>query len=312
MRVLLTGGAGMLGSTLVDGWAQQRPGGRTVAQVDDVAGDHDQLVVRALLERERPEAVVHAAAKVGGIAAKLAEPATYLLENLLLDTSVIGACIEAGVPDLLYVGTAAVYPDRYERPFVESDALSAPLEGANEGYALAKGAAARLCAFASQQYGRNYRAAVPSNLYGPHDHFGQSAHLVAAAIGKIHRAHLAGDPTVPVWGDGTARREFTYVCDLAGWLVDHLDSISEWPELMNVGKGEDHSVLDYYTAALAIVGYDCELVTDPSKPSGMHQKLMDSTLASGLGWNPSTSLEDGMRESYQAYLASLQHTESTV
>ena len=135
---------------------------------------------------------------------------------------------------------------------------------------------------------------------------------VAATISKAHRAKATGASSIDVWGDGTARREFTFVGDLAGWLVAHLDSISQWPELMNVGKGEDHSVLEYYSAALATVGYECELVTDPSKPAGMHQKLMDSTLASGFGWNPSTSLEDGMRESYQAYLASLQHTESTV
>ncbi|MDQ0373255.1 NAD-dependent epimerase/dehydratase family protein [Cellulomonas humilata] len=303
MRVLLTGGAGMLGSTLVEGWAQQRPDDELIVVTRDVVDLRDRAATRALLERERPEAVVHAAAKVGGIAAKLAEPATYLLENLLLDTSVIGACIEAGVPDLLYVGTAAVYPDRYERPFVESDALSAPLEGANEGYALAKGAAARLCAFASQQYGRNYRAAVPSNLYGPHDHFGQSAHLVAAAIGKIHRAHLAGDPTVPVWGDGTARREFTYAPDLAAWLIDQVGRLADWPDALNLGCGTDHSVREYYEVARDVVGYRGTFTFETDKPSGTPRRLIDSSAARALGWTTPTSLSDGMAATYAAYLA---------
>jgi GDP-L-fucose synthase len=306
VRVLLTGAAGMLGSTLVDRWAQQRPDDELVTVTREVVDLSDRAATRALLEQVGPDAVVHAAAKVGGIGAKLAEPATYLLDNLLLDTSVISACIDVGVQNLLYVGTAAVYPDRYERPFVESDALSGRLEGANEGYALAKGAAAKLCAYASQQYGRSYRVAVPSNLYGPHDHFSAgSAHLVAAAIGKIHRAHVAGDPTVEVWGDGTARREFTYAPDLAAWIVDQVHRLAEWPDALNLGCGVDHSVREYYEVARDVVGYAGSFTFDSSKPSGTPRRLIDSTEARALGWTAPTPLSEGMAATYAAYLAAV-------
>ncbi|MBO9555499.1 NAD-dependent epimerase/dehydratase family protein [Cellulomonas sp.] len=306
MRVLLTGGAGMLGRTFVDAWGARRPDQELVVVTRDDVDLSDRAATRALIERVRPTAVVHAAAKVGGIAAKLAEPATYLLDNLLLDTSVISACLDAGVRDLLYVGTAAVYPDRYERPFVEGDALSGRLEGANEGYALAKGAAARLCAYASTQYGRSYRVAVPSNLYGPHDHFAAgSAHLVAAALGKIHRAREAGDPTVPVWGDGTARREFTYAPDLAAFLVDQVDRLASWPDALNLGCGADHSVREYYEVARDVVGYEGTFTFETDKPSGTPRRLIDSSAARALGWSAPTPLSDGMAATYAAYLASV-------
>ncbi|WP_206535691.1 NAD-dependent epimerase/dehydratase family protein [Microbacterium sp. 4R-513] len=189
------------------------------------------------------------------------------------------------------------------------DVLAAPLEPTNEGYALAKITSARYCEYVSAQLGYDYRVVIPSNLYGPHDDFSlERAHLVAATIAKAHRAKESGATSIDVWGDGTARREFTYVGDLADWVVEHLDSIGDWPTLMNVGQGDDHSVLDYYRAALETVGYECELVTDPSKPAGMHQKLMDSSLAADFGWKPSTSLVEGMRRSYEAYLASAAQT----
>jgi GDP-L-fucose synthase len=296
----------MLGRSVVDEWAHRRPDDELVVVTRRDVDLRDRAATRELVAGHRPDAVIHAAAKVGGIAAKLAEPATYLLDNLLLDTSVIGACLDAGVPDLLYVGSAAVYPERYEHPYTEADALSGRLEPANEGYALAKGAAARLCAYASQQHGVRYRVAVPSNLYGPHDHFASSAaHLIAAAIGKVHRAHVAGDPTVPVWGDGTARREFTYSVDLAGWLVDQVDQLAAWPEALNLGCGVDHSVREYYEAARDVVGYTGTFTYEPDKPSGMPRRLIDSTAARELGWDAPTSLADGMAATYAAYLTTV-------
>ena len=313
MRVLLTGGNGMLARAINAAWQDAGRSDELVPVTRADADLRDQSAVRSLFDHIRPDMVLHTAARVGGIAANVADPAGFLMENLQMDANVLSAARDSGAEKFVYFGSSCMYPRDYRQPLVESDVLAAPLEPTNEGYALSKITAARYCQYVSRQYGADYRVIIPSNLYGPHDDFSlDRGHLVAATISKAHRAKVSGARSIDVWGDGTARREFTYVCDLADWLVNHLDSISEWPELMNVGAGEDHSVLDYYTAALAIVGYDCELVTDPSKPSGMHQKLMDSTLASGFGWNPSTSLDDGMRESYQTYVASLQHTESTV
>lgn len=252
----------------------------------------------------RPDAVLHAAAKVAGIAAKLAAPLDYLLDNLLMDSSVIEGSIRGGVSRLLYVGTAAAFPAEYTRPYVESDLMTGPLESANEGYALSKVTAIKLCQYASVQHGLVYRAVLPSNLYGPYDHFGSAdAHLVAATLTKVHRAKAEGAPSVEVWGDGTARREFTYSEDLADWLVSQLDSLEDWPAWLNVGAGEDHSIAEYYEVAREVVGYDGDLRFDTSKPSGVPRRLIDSTRATELGWRPQTSIRDGMAEAYVAMQA---------
>jgi GDP-L-fucose synthase len=145
---------------------------------------------------------------------------------------------------------------------------------------------------------------IPSNLYGPNDHYGSvGSHLVAAALYKAHVAKRDGADHIDVWGDGTARREFTFVEDVSDWVATAAGDLSAWPPMMNIGLGTDHSILDYYRYALNVVGYDCELRLDPSKPAGMHQKLMDSSLAAGFGWTAPTDAESGMRAAYAAYLA---------
>jgi GDP-L-fucose synthase len=297
---MLTGGAGMLGRSLAEAWRQQRPDDelRVVTRQDVDLRDPD--ATRRLVAEIRPDAVVHAAARVGGIAAKLAAPLDYLRDNLLLDQSLIGAAIDLEVPELLYVGSAAVYPERCERPFVESDVLSGPLEPANEGYAMAKLAGGKLCEYASRQRGLAYRVVVPSNLYGEHDHFGSGgAHMIAAALTKVHRAQQSGSGTVEIWGDGTARREFTWAGDVAGWLVGQVGRLETWPALLNLGCGVDHSVTEYYEAARDAVGWTGDFVHDLDKPSGTPRRLLDSSAARALGWEPRTSLADGMATAYR-------------
>ncbi len=306
MRVLLTGGNGMLARSIADAWRASGREGQLVPVTRRDADLRDLEQVRALVDRVDPDVVIHTAARVGGIAANIADPAGFLMDNLRLDSSVLTASLEHGVERFLYFGSSCMYPKDYRQPLVESDVLAAPLEPTNEGYALSKISAARFCEYVSAQHGHAWRVLIPSNLYGPHDDYSLGhGHLVAAAIAKAHHARETGAPTIDVWGDGTARREFTYVGDLAGWVVENLDDMASWPALMNVGKGEDHSVLDYYRAALETVGYECELVPDPSKPAGMQQKLMDSSLARGLGWDPATPLTEGMRASYARYLDTL-------
>ena len=306
MRALLTGAGGMLGSGIAEQWSIARPDDELVLLTRADVDLRDRGATRAFVAGVAPDLVIHAAAKVGGIQAKLAEPVPYLLDNLLLDASVISAALDTGVPDLLYVGSAAFYPEHYRQPFVEDDLLAAPLEKANEGYAIAKLAGAKLCEYASRQRGLHYRVVVPSNLYGPNDDFSLShGHLIAATIAKIHAAHVAGDPAVGVWGDGTARREFTFSVDLAAWLVAQADNLAAWPDLVNVGAGADHSITEYYEAARDVVGYTGAFEYDTTKPAGMQQRLLDSSRARALGWSPTTSLHDGMAQTYEKYTAQL-------
>lgn len=294
----------MLGQSLVEQWRARRPDDEiSVATRDDV-DLRDKGATRALIESVAPDAIIHAAAKVGGIAAKLARPTDYLLDNLLIDSSVLSGAIDVRVPEVLYIGSAAVYPAEYSRPFLESDLLGGPLEGANEGYALAKIAALKVCEYATQQYGLNFKVALPSNLYGIHDHFQlDQAHLVAATLAKVHLAKEVGERSVSVWGDGTARREFTYSVDVAEWLVDQIGSLDAWPARLNLGVGVDHTIAEYYEVAREVVGFDGDLAFDASKPAGVPQRLIDSSAARALGWNPGTGLREGMTATYADYIA---------
>ncbi|MEN0083802.1 MAG: NAD-dependent epimerase/dehydratase family protein [Leifsonia sp.] len=304
MRVLLTGAGGMLGHGIADAWARLRPDDQLIGVTRRDVDLRDDAGVAALMHETRPDAVIHAAAVVGGIAAKIAEPTPYLLENLALDSSVLRASIAAQVPELLYIGSAAIYPESAVQPIDEDAVLTGSLEAANEGYALAKIAAGKVCEYASRQYGYAYKVAAPSNLYGPGDDFTLGhGHLVAAAIAKVHSAKAAGEDVVTIWGDGRARREFTFSIDLAEWLVGQVGRLSEWPALLNLGTGDDHSITEYYEVAREIVGWDGEFVFDVSKPSGVARRLLDSSRARALGWNPSTPLSEGMRSSYESFLA---------
>ena len=305
MRVLVTGARGMLGSSIAQAVRTGRSGDELVEVGRAEVDLRDRAAVVELVARVRPDVVVHAAARVGGIAAKLAQPTRYLLENVEIDTAVIGAAVAAEVTELHYIGSAARYPEAAAQPITESALLTGALEDANEGYGIAKIVGERLCAYASRQYGYAYRTAVPSNLYGPNDDFTEShGHLVAAALGKVHAAREAGDATVTVWGDGTARREFTYAPDLASWVSAQLGALDAWPEALNLGVGSDHSIADYYRVAAEVVGFDGELVYDTTKPSGVPARLLDSSAARALGWAPATTLADGMAATYESFLTS--------
>ncbi len=294
----------MLGSEIAIAWRARRPHDELIAVTRISADLRINSEVDSLLARIRPDIVIHAAAKVGGILDKTARPTEYLLDNLLIDTNVIGGSLDAGVPSLLYIGSAAIYPEHHRQPLIESDVLAGPLESANEGYALAKIAAIKLCEYASRERGVRYRVAVPSNLYGPNDDFSEGrGHLVAAALGKIHRARQNGETAVSIWGDGTARREFTFARDVAFWLVEQADKLADWPPVVNIGAGVDHSIRDYYDIAGRIVGYLGDFVVDSTKPTGTQRRMLDSSVAASLGWSPTTGLHDGMASTYAHYVA---------
>jgi GDP-L-fucose synthase len=304
LKVVLTGSAGMLGSAIAEQWRLLRPDDELVALTRDLVDLRDAAATHDALADIEPDAVVHAAARVGGIADKLAHPATFLQQNLQLDSSVISASIALGVPELLYVSSGAIYPAALPQPLTEDDLLGGVLEGANEGYALAKITGGKLCEYASREFGYSYRAAVPSNLYGPGDSFGAGrAHLVASTIVKAHDAVVTGASTIDVWGDGTARREFTYSVDLAAWLVTEVGSLDRWPSLLNLGVGFDHSIREYYEAAARVAGFTGEFAYDTTKPSGVMQRLLDSSRARALGWNPTTTLDEGYAACYEGFVA---------
>lgn len=294
----------MLGHAVAREWAAARPDDAITVITRREVDLRDKADVGGLVADVAPDAIIHVAARVGGIGAKLAEPTPFLLDNILMDSSVISAAIDAEVPELLYIGSAAVYPEVYSRPFVEADMLTGALEKANEGYAIAKITGSRLCQYASKQFGVRYRTALPSNLYGPDDHFDlESAHLISATLAKVHAAKSSGADTVSVWGDGSARREFTYSRDLAAWIVTQIGHLNEWPDVLNVGCGYDLSVAEYYEVAADVVGFNGGLEFDKTKPSGVPRRLLDSSAARALGWDAPTQVRDGMATTYQDFLA---------
>lgn len=310
MRLLLTGAGGMLGSSIVERWRSSRPGDElvTLGRRDVDLRDAD-ATLRAVHDA-RADVIVHAAAHVGGIADKIARPLPYLLDNVAIDRAVIEAAVASNVPGFVYIASAAAYPAGASNPIHEAQLFDGPLEPANEGYGLAKLAGMTAVRYAAHQTGNAYRAILPSNLYGPNDTFAPDrAHLIASTLRKTHEAKMSGTSSVSVWGDGSARREFTYAPDIAAWLVDSIGNISEWPTTMNVGAGTDHSVREFYEIASNVVGYSGSLEFDVTKPSGVPQRLIDSGAARGYGWAPTTTMLDGMRACYDSYLRQIANGE---
>lgn len=299
--VLLFGGTGMVGRNVLDVAAAR---GMAVAAPKRSDVDlMDATAVAAFIRHEAPDVVIHAAGRVGGIAANMRNPVAFLTENWEMGRNVVMAARDAGVPRLINLGSSCMYPKDVERPLTEEDILSGPLEPTNEAYAIAKSAVQRLCAYISEEDARfQYKTLVPCNLYGPHDAYDPSrSHLAAAAIVKLHAAKVAGDPTVEIWGDGTARREFLYAGDLADAILTAVQRYDTLPSVMNVGAGVDWSVNDYYAAAAKAVGYEGRFTHDLTKPVGMRRKLMSVARAEAWGWRATTSLEDGLRLAYRHY-----------
>lgn len=304
MRVLLTGGSGLLGRSIRRLQPNIRPGWSLYTPSSSELDLREQDGVRSYLHTYRFDLVIHAAAKVGGIKANIADPIAFLADNLLMNTHVIEGARSSGVRRLLFVGSSCMYPKDVMRPLTEEDILTAPLEPTNEGYALSKIAGAKHCEAIAKALGLSYRTIIPCNLYGPDDHFrSDRSHLIAAALSKVHDAKKRGLPEVCIWGDGKALREFLYVDDLARFILDIGENLEQLPDILNVGANVDHSVDRYYEVAAQTVGYAGTFTHDLAAPVGMIKKLMDSTRAERFGWRPSTSLHEGMRLAYAGFLA---------
>jgi GDP-L-fucose synthase len=258
--------------------------------------------VRKFLFATRPDAVIVAAAKVGGIQANNHYPVEFLLENLQIQNNLISASFESGVKKLLFLGSSCIYPKFAPQPIQEESLLSGSLEPTNEPYAIAKIAGIRLCQAYAREYGANFISVMPTNLYGPGDNFDlATSHVLPALLRKVHEAKLRNEKQVVLWGTGTVRREFLHADDLADalrFLLENYDS----PEIINVGCGEDVTIRELAQIVLEVVGFEADLVFDPIKPDGTPRKLLDVTRLKKLGWRPRISLRDGIRQTYQWFL----------
>ena len=299
-RVWVAGHRGMVGSAIVRRLAVERCEVLTVnrAEVDL----KDQAAVRGWVSKARPDAVFVAAAKVGGILANNSFPADFLYDNLMIEANVIEASFRAGVEKLCFLGSSCIYPKFAAQPIVESALLTGELEPTNDAYAIAKIAGIKLCQAYRKQHGADFISAMPTNLYGPGDNFDlNSSHVMPALIRKAHEAKVSGAKSITVWGTGKPLREFLHVDDCADACV-HLMQVYSDAEHVNVGSGEDLSILELTKRVCEVVGFEGEIVHDLSKPDGTPRKLMSAEKIRGLGWKPRIGLRDGITDAYQAFL----------
>ncbi len=293
MSILITGSRGMLGSSML---AQAKRFGLDVLHPLKSELDlRHESQIQSYFENHEIEAIIHCAARVGGISANIQNPADFILENLVIDSNLLSIARDMQVQKLIYFGSSCMYPRDFRQPLVESDILGGPLEPTNESYALAKISAARAVTTTAIQDALQWRVLIPSNLYGPGDNFDPaSSHLVASIINKVLDAKKKSFTQIEIWGDGKARREFTYVEDVAEFVINNLSRISNWDLMMNIGAGEDHSILEYYEQVCKVLNIEATFSFNLSKPIGMTQKLMSSSSARKHGWHPSTTLEVGL------------------
>jgi len=299
-RIYVAGHRGLVGSAI---WRElQRRGythliGRTRAELDLLDG----AAVNRFYAQEKPEYVVDAAAKVGGILANDRHPAEFIYQNLQIQNHLIhGACV-AGVRKLLFLGSSCIYPRLSAQPMKEEYLLTGPLEPTNEWYAVAKIAGIKMCQAYRRQYGCDFISAMPTNMYGPNDNYDpQNSHVLPALIRRFHEAKQANAPTVTCWGTGSPFREFLYADDLARACIFLLEHYSE-EQFINVGSGTEVSVRELTETVGRVIGYAGRIEWDASKPDGMPRKLMDSSRLFALGWKPQVDLETGIRLAYEDY-----------
>jgi GDP-L-fucose synthase len=310
-KIYVAGHRGLAGSALMRGLRARGHNNlltRTHAELDLA----DQKAVQEFFAREKPEYVFLAAAKVGGILANNTYPAEFIQQNLAIQSNVIHESWRNGVKRLLFLGSSCIYPRDCSQPIKEEYLLTGPLEATNRPYAVAKIAGIEMCWSYNRQYGTRYIAAMPTNLYGPGDNYDlQNSHVLPALIRKTHEAKLRNDSEVIVWGSGRPRREFLYSEDMADaclYLMSLPDEkyaallSADTPPLINIGSGEDLSILELAELVKNVVGFDGRLTMDASKPDGTMQKLMDVGKLARLGWRYKTSLADGVRQAYRSYL----------
>lgn len=296
-RVYVAGHRGMVGAALLR--RLQREDCRLLTADREELDLTRQADVDAWMQKNRPEAVFLAAAKVGGIVANDSAPAQFIYDNLLIAANVIHAAASAGVEKLLFLGSSCIYPRLAPQPIAEDMLLSGTLEPTNEYYAIAKIAGLKLCQAYRRQYGHDFISAMPTNLYGPGDNFDlTTSHVIPALMRKAHEAKASNSAEFVVWGSGTPRREFLHVDDAADALL-YLMTHYSGDLHINVGSGVDLSILELANLIARVVGFEGRVLMDPSKPDGTPRKLLDTSRLVSLGWRPTISLEEGLASTYQ-------------
>ena len=302
-RYYVAGHRGMVGSAIVRALSKRGCENIVVAGSDEL-DLRDQTTTSDFVAEKKPDVVVVAAARVGGIHANNTYPAEFLYDNLVIASNLIQAANDAGVNRLLFLGSSCIYPKYSEQPIKEEALLSGALETTNEAYAIAKIAGLKLCEFYRKQFGRMYHSAMPCNLYGVGDNYHRkNSHVIPGMIRRFHEAKESGLNQVEIWGTGEPRREFLYADDLAEACI-HLLGIDDPPSLVNIGAGSDITIQELSVLVSKVVGYTGKIINDVSKPDGTLQKLMDSSLIYSLGWTPSVHLKEGLGLAYRDFLQS--------
>ncbi len=309
MRIYVAGHRGMVGSAILR--KLDARGAQTIVRSRTELNLLDRAAVQRFLAAEKPDAVILAAAKVGGIYANSAYPAEFIFENLMIECNVIHGAFEAGVGSLLFLGSSCIYPRDAPQPLVEEALLTGPLEPTNEAYAIAKIAGIKLCESYNRQYDTDYRCVMPANLYGPNDHFhSENAHVLPTLMARFHDAVHEGAPEVVIWGSGQPRREFLHVDDLADACLFVLrlekstfqQSTRSTMGHVNVGSGEEVTIAELATMLRDVTGFSGQISHDHSRPDGTPRKLLDSSRLAKLGWRSTIPLEAGIRQTYQWFL----------
>ena len=300
-KIYLAGHRGLVGSAILR--ALERAGyGNLLLKTSAEVDLRNQAAVDALYASERPDYVIVAAARVGGILANDTYPADFLYDNLMMECNLIHGAYKAGVKKLLFLGSSCIYPKMAPQPLKEEYLLTGPLEPTNEWYAVAKIAGIKLCQAYRRQHDCNFISAMPTNLYGPGDNFNlETSHVMPALIRKFHEAKINNSPTVEVWGTGEPRREFLHVDDLAD-AVMYLMANYDGYDTINVGTGEDLKIAELANIVKQAVGFEGDIVFDTSKPDGTPRKLMDVSRLNATGWKARIGLEEGVRDAYRWFL----------
>jgi GDP-L-fucose synthase len=299
-RVFVAGHRGMVGSAIVRKLAGEDC--EILAASRSELDLRDQAAVRSWMADRRPDTVILAAAKVGGILANDSYPADFLYENLVVETNVIESAFRNEVGKLIFLGSSCIYPKFAPQPIPEDALLTGPLEPTNEWYAIAKIAGLKLCQAYRRQHGVDYISAMPTNLYGPGDNYDlEKGHVIPALMRKAHEAKIGGDKVLRIWGSGTPKREFLHVDDAADAMVHLLKKYSGDGHI-NVGSGEDIAIIDLARLVASVVGFEGEIRNDPSKPDGTPRKLMDVKTLFDNGWRPQYDLESGLTQTYAWFM----------
>lgn len=313
-KIYVAGHRGMVGGAITRQLQQRQAAGEDITLVTRTHSElelTDQAAVKNFMLAEKPDIVILAAAKVGGILANNSYPAEFIYDNLMVQCNVIHAAWEAGVTRMLQLGSSCIYPKAVPQPMREAALLTGPLEPTNEPYAVAKIAGIKICESYNRQYGVDYRSVMPTNLYGPGDNFHpENSHVLPALIRRFHEAAQEGKEEVVIWGSGKPRREFLHVDDMAAASLFVLDldkasyDANTQPQLshINVGSGVDVSILELAQMVAEVTGYAGKIELDRTKPDGTMRKLMDVSRLADMGWKASIDLENGVRETYQWFL----------